>query len=74
METSLLRIEHEHRPRRYLGKATLLLLRPVIRYSYPRDAYVLRVVGRHFGPVMRPERRRTRRHAENVNRGDASVA
>ena len=27
--------------------------RPVLRYSQPRDAYVLRVVGRKWGPVLR---------------------
>jgi hypothetical protein len=27
---------------------------PIIRYSYTRDAYVLRGVGRHVGPVYQP--------------------
>jgi hypothetical protein len=45
------------RPRRYVAKRWLTLLRPVLRYSTSRDAYVLRVVGRHVGPVMRVDRR-----------------
>jgi hypothetical protein len=32
-------------------------MRPVLRYSTTRDAFVLRVVGRHRGPVLRRERR-----------------
>ena len=27
------------------------MLRPVVRFSYARDAYILRIVGRHVGPV-----------------------
>jgi hypothetical protein len=34
---------------------------PVIRYSATRDAYVLRGVGRHVGPVLRLDRRREER-------------
>jgi hypothetical protein len=33
------------------------LMSPMLRYSYSRDAYVLRGVGRRLGPVLRPERR-----------------
>jgi hypothetical protein len=36
----------------------LLLLRPLLRYSATRDAYVLRLVGRRVGPVLRMDRRR----------------
>jgi hypothetical protein len=32
-------------------------MRPVLRYSSTRDAFVLRVVGSHRGPVLRRERR-----------------
>jgi hypothetical protein len=32
-------------------------MRPVLRYSTTRDAFVLRVVGGHRGPVLRRERR-----------------
>jgi len=32
-------------------------MRPVLRYSYPRDAFVLRGVGRKVGPVLRSDRR-----------------
>jgi hypothetical protein len=45
------------RPRRYVARRWLALGRPVLRYSSPRDAYVLRVVGRKWGPVLRAERR-----------------
>jgi hypothetical protein len=45
------------RPRRYVAPRLITFTRPVLRYSQPRDAYVLRVVGRKWGPVLRPERR-----------------
>jgi len=32
--------------------ATLRLLRPLFRYSAMREAYVLRLIGRSFGPVL----------------------
>jgi len=32
----------------------LRLLRPVFRYSYNIDAYVLRGFGRRAGPVLKP--------------------
>jgi hypothetical protein len=35
-----------------------VLLRPLFRYSEPRDAFVLRLVGDRFGPVLRSSRRR----------------
>jgi hypothetical protein len=43
------------RPRRYVAPALLTLLRPVLRFSFSRDAYVLRVGGDRFGPVLRPK-------------------
>ena len=46
------------RPRHYISGATLSVTRPILRYSSGRDAYVLRVVGNHIGPVLRPDRRR----------------
>ncbi len=46
------------RPRRYVARHWLLLARPFFRYSAVRDAYVLRVVGRRVGPVLRLDRRR----------------
>jgi hypothetical protein len=42
------------RNRRQVRTTTLTLLRPLFRYSAGRDAYVLRVVGNRFGPVLRP--------------------
>ena len=46
------------RPRRYLAPHWIALGRPVLRYSEYRDAYVLRLVGRKWGPVLRVDRRR----------------
>jgi hypothetical protein len=48
------------RPRRYVGRTWLLIFRPFLRYSVTRDAYVLRLVGRSIGPVLRPNRRHRR--------------
>ncbi len=45
------------RPRRYVAKHWLILLRPLFGYNFTRDAYVMRGVGLHFGPVLREERR-----------------
>jgi len=45
------------RRRRYVGKHVIMLVRPVFRYSKSRHAYVLRVVGRRYGPVLRLDRR-----------------
>jgi hypothetical protein len=50
------------RTRRYVAKHWFTLLSPALRYSYSRDAYVLRGVGRSMGPVLRVERRRRREH------------
>lgn len=49
------------RPRRYVARQWLLILRPLLRYSATRDAYVLRAIGRSRGPVLRINRRH-RRH------------
>lgn len=49
------------RPRHYVSRATLLLVRPLFRYSLSRDAYVLRVIGNSHGPVLRRERRHLKR-------------
>lgn len=32
----------------------LIALKPFFRHSYSRDAYVLRLVGNRFGPVLVP--------------------
>ena len=49
------------RKRRYIDQRLLALLRPLLRYSGTRDAYVLRLLGNRAGPVLRVERRRSRR-------------
>ena len=65
------------RPRRYIPRYVLLVLRPAFRYSAMRDAYVLRGVGRRVGPVLRPNRRvarRARHGFEGIDRRSARVA
>jgi len=64
------------RTRRYVAKNTLLLLSPFFRYSYSRDAYVLRAVGRSVGPVLRPDRRRMRdgRPLDGIDRRAPRIA
>ena len=46
------------RPRRYLARHWMVLLRPILRYSHTREAFVLRGVGAERGPVLRVDRRR----------------
>jgi hypothetical protein len=64
------------RPRRYVARHWLLLLKPVLRYSATRDAWVVRGLGRTTGPVLRVDRRhRSRRSAyEGAERRNISVA
>jgi hypothetical protein len=33
------------------------LASPLFRYSAGRDAYILRIAGNRFGPVLKPDRR-----------------
>ena len=54
------------RPRRYVARHWLALARPVFRFSEPRDAYVLRVIGRKWGPVLRINRRENGRAFESA--------
>jgi hypothetical protein len=57
------------RPRRYIHRRWLRLLRPILRYSEMRNAYVLRGVGSSIGPVLRADRRQRRRpHFEGPDR------
>jgi hypothetical protein len=64
------------RQRRYIARRWLLLVRPMMRYSQGRRAYVLRVVGGRFGPVLRPDRRMVRRARafDGVDRRRTSTA
>ena len=66
------------RPRRYLARHWLVLMRPVLRYSVSRDAYVLRGLGARVGPVVRLDRRlagpRNPRTFDGVERRRARVA
>ncbi len=56
----------------------LIAMRPFLRYSSGRDAYVVRIVGNRFGPVMRPDRRRGHRSSfqgiDRRGRGGAQTA
>ncbi len=50
----------QQRPRRYLARHWLVALKPVLRYSATRDAFVLRAIGNSKGPVLRVDRRKSR--------------
>jgi hypothetical protein len=41
------------RSRRIVSPGAIRLARPLFRYSWHRDAYVLRVIGGHLGPVLK---------------------
>jgi len=63
------------RPRRYIARHWLALMRPVLRYSNARDAFVLRMVGSNVGPVLRIDRRHHPRSAfEGIDRRHTRVA
>jgi len=68
--------DHDLRTRRYVGRNTLGLISPLFRYSYSRDAFVLRGVGGSLGPVLRPDRRRLRdgRPLDGIERRAARIA
>jgi hypothetical protein len=57
------RLRSAERPRRYVAQHWLLALKPVLRYSITRDAFVLRGIGGSMGPVLRPDRRRRRQRS-----------
>jgi hypothetical protein len=42
------------RPRREVPPIALFLLKPIYRYDVDRDAWILRVRGDRYGPVLRP--------------------
>ena len=64
------------RPRHEVPRPARPLLRPFFRYSYSRDAFVLRAVGRSVGPVLRLDRRRRRngRASDGIERRAARMA
>jgi hypothetical protein len=50
-------------------------MRPVLRFSDSRDAFVLRGIGNSRGPVLRPDRRsRAKRPFEGPERRRARAA
>jgi hypothetical protein len=50
-------MRHASRARREVSAITLMLLRPMFRYSQPRRAYVVRLLGERHGPVLVRRRR-----------------
>jgi hypothetical protein len=48
------------RPRRHIRPALLAPLRVLFRHSASRDAYVLRLIGDRFGPVLKPMQQQRR--------------
>ena len=56
------------RPRRYIPRVAFIVLRPLLRHSLMRDAYVLRAIGNRFGPVLREDRRGRQRSFEGPDR------
>ncbi len=62
------------RPRQYVARHWFVILRPMLRYSATRDAFVLRFVGNSTGPVLRPDRRRRPQSFEGVDRRRTQVA
>ncbi|MGD0454573.1 MAG: hypothetical protein ABSB69_13335 [Solirubrobacteraceae bacterium] len=54
----------------------LLILRPLLRYSITREAFVLRVIGNSAGPVLRADRRRRlrRQRFDGIDRRGVSSA
>lgn len=51
----------QQRPRRYVSRPWLMALKPMLRYSATRDAFVMRAIGNSAGPVLRADRRKTHR-------------
>jgi hypothetical protein len=65
------------RSRHYVARPWLLVLRPLLRFSLTRDAYVLRGIGNFAGPVLRQDRRRGNRRRDRydgVERRSAQTA
>ena len=60
----------EPRLRTYVGPGLLRLVRPFFRYSYFRDAYVLRLVGERYGPVLKVRSDRPRSQPRRRGSGD----
>jgi hypothetical protein len=62
------------RQRRYVAKRWLVVLKPVLRYSHTREAFIIRGVGTSVGPVLRVDRRRTRRKGDAAEHRQARIA
>jgi hypothetical protein len=54
-------MRNQQRPRRYVSRHWLMALKPMLRYSATRDAFVVRAIGNSSGPVLRVDRRTARR-------------
>lgn len=62
------------RPRHFVSGMTLMLVRPLFRYSLSRDAYVMRVIGSSSGPVLRRERRHKQRDFAGPERRHLAIS
>jgi hypothetical protein len=62
------------RPRRYVARHWLVLLKPALRHSATRDAWVLRGIGGSTGPVLRVDRRRRQSSYDGTERRHVGVA
>lgn len=61
-------LDRAPRTRRYVSPVLLTLARPFLRFSYGRGAYILRLVGESYGPVLREDRRRRQAAFEGPDR------
>lgn len=59
-------VARSERPRRYVPSLLVRALLPALRFSSSRDAYVLRGVGNHLGPVLRPRLRQLGASASTI--------
>jgi hypothetical protein len=53
------------RKRHHVRPLLITLLKPVMRYSYSRDAYVLRAIGQEHGPVLKARTAATARQPQD---------
>jgi hypothetical protein len=61
------------RPRQYVSAARLYAMFPLLRFSYERGAYVLRLFGETRGPVLRKDRRRQQQEFAGRDRRAGAV-
>ena len=69
----MVEIQSIGRPRQYVSPVRLYAMFPLLRFSYERGAYVLRVIGETRGPVLRKDRRRRRGEFTGTDRRAGGV-